>query len=667
MAEMRATPYSNPFLGGVSGLVDAVTGWMKDPNRTQQMQALGGFIEGSGIPKTVQRMAYGEPITNINQANVPLLKPETGNAALTLLGALPVGAPAAKMLPKNIPVGMSIKPIGDVIPPMMPKAPVSPAGFYSAAEQAALNLQRNKGAGQAFINDLMKAPDVKKEELQYTGLIDAFANKPQATKQELIDFLQANRTNVGSVTRRDIKDMSFDDLRDLHIKQTGWDVPDSWGSGDIIDALDDSEIGTKYSEFTLPNGQRNREILLTLPSNNSAEKALQKFEAEMAQKYRAEGAMWPRVATYEELAKRNELTQAFKSAPPEYYGGHWDEPNVFAHVRVNDRIDADGKKMTLIEEVQSDWHQTGRERMYKGQYKPEELTVKPVQIDSLNDTGIFDKNGKMIWAGRGEGESANEVISRGLAELESDAVPDAPMKDTWYQTALRKAVKDAIDQGSDRVGIVTGARNAERFGKGKKIESIRVRNYANGDRDVEMTTPSGNFFLVVVDKDGVISDATSNLTVAYRGKPLEQMIGKDAAQRVLSNKGGEDEFLAKNVVLGGKGMKKYYDDVYPKYLDKFAKKYGSSIKEGSIRTSTKDVVPPEMVRGWDLGGLTPEEFVKNWNNKNNETVRYIEITPEMRKAFGGKDKGVPLFQMAPAIPAGAIGAGGLLDQFGQEQ
>lgn len=599
MAEMRATPYSNPFLGGVSGLVDAVTGWMKDPNRTQQMQSLGGFIEETGIPKTVQRMAYGEPITNINQANVPLLKPETGNAALTLLGAMPVGAPAAKMLPKNIPVGMSIKPIGDVIPPMMPKAPVSPAGFYSAAEQAALNLQRNKGAGQAFINDLMKSPDVKKEELQYTGLIDAFANKPQATKQELIDYLQTNRTKVGEVVKRDPKDMDFEDLRSAYIKQTGWDIPDGWGSNDIVDALDDGATA-KFLDYTIPNGQNNREILLTLPSGDDAEKALNRFNAEMAQKYSSEGIMWPRVGTFDELAKYTELKAAFNNRKPEYYGSHWDEPNVFAHVRVNDRIDADGKKMSYIEEIQSDWHQSGRTRGYSKEenaaldkkamenYKNlsidayaeitkthPELMGRPVsEVLNLARIGPYgDKQNAIDLNTRQLLEPLIEKVDaakKKAAEVRLGPVSDVPMKDTWYQTALRKAVKDAIDQGSDRVGI-----------------------------------------------------STSKLQ-----------------ERFITDENAE-------------GMRKYYDEIYPKYLDKFAKKYGSSVKEGAVVTK-KSTIEKAGASYYQTPGKT-------------EPVRYIEITPEMRKAFGGKEKGVPLFQMAPAIPAGAIGAGGLLDQFKQEQ
>lgn len=629
MAEMRATPYSNPFLGGVSGLVDALTGWMQDPNRTQQMQSVGGFIQDSGIPKTLQRMAYGEPITNVNQANVPLLKPETGNAALTLLGALPVGAPAAKMLPKNVPVGMSIKPIGDVIPPMMPKAPVSPAGFYSAAEQAALNLQRNKGSGQAFINDLMKAPDVKKEELQYTGLLDAFSNKPQATKQELIDYLRVNRPDVKSRTLRDIEDVTYDQAESEYIRQTGFSPPEDMGIGEIWDSLP-KEASAQYKSDSLQGGKNYREILLQLPQKD------------------------------------------------EYYSSHWDEPNVFAHVRLNDRLDSDGKKMTLIEEVQSDWHQAGREQGYR---RPNKERIPTSFEQDRTGWSVFDQDGNEITYisndvnPSGTKEGAINVTQQRLDSdqfiVRSKNVPEAPMKETWYQTALRKAVKDAIDQGSDRVGIVTGARNAERFGKGKRIDNIGITNFEGGFKEIEMQTPDGGSFYAVVDKDGVISEANSNLVHEFNGKKLEDMIGKSAAQKVLSSQ--ENQFIpVSDVVVGGKGMKKYYDDVYPKYLDKFAKKYGSSVKEGSLGTDKPQSFATmldnsEFKSEWALADkFRREEIIDILEGRSKkEPVRYIEITPEMRKAFGG-NKGVPLFQAAPLIPAGT-GAGGLLDQFGERQ
>jgi hypothetical protein len=80
---------------------------MKSPERTQQMQGLGSFLESTGIPKTTERLAYGEPLTNISQANVPLLKPETADA---LLNVAPFAGEAAKFakVGKNLPVGLSI-------------------------------------------------------------------------------------------------------------------------------------------------------------------------------------------------------------------------------------------------------------------------------------------------------------------------------------------------------------------------------------------------------------------------------------------------------------------------------------------------------------------------------------------------------------------------------
>lgn len=107
---IQATPRN--YFGGL--LSDAYN-WMQSPERTQQMQGFAGLLGTTGIPQTIERMAYGEPLTNIGRANVPLLKPETADALMTVAGFAPEIKAAAKMLPKNVPVGMSIKPVDDVV------------------------------------------------------------------------------------------------------------------------------------------------------------------------------------------------------------------------------------------------------------------------------------------------------------------------------------------------------------------------------------------------------------------------------------------------------------------------------------------------------------------------------------------------------------------------
>lgn len=94
MDGIRRTPYQYPLLGSVNELVGGLLGYMRDPRRTQQMQGLAGLLESTGIPKTVERLAYGEPLTNIRQANVPLLRPETAEALLTLAPVPPAAGRA---------------------------------------------------------------------------------------------------------------------------------------------------------------------------------------------------------------------------------------------------------------------------------------------------------------------------------------------------------------------------------------------------------------------------------------------------------------------------------------------------------------------------------------------------------------------------------------------
>lgn len=110
---IRATP-RNELLGLLS---DAYK-WMQSPESTQQMQGFAGLLGTTGLPQTIERMAYGEPLTNIGRANVPLLKPETADALMTVA---PFAPAVGRVIPKvvrateGLPVGMGIKSVGDDI------------------------------------------------------------------------------------------------------------------------------------------------------------------------------------------------------------------------------------------------------------------------------------------------------------------------------------------------------------------------------------------------------------------------------------------------------------------------------------------------------------------------------------------------------------------------
>ncbi len=97
---LTPTPYANPLTGLSNDMIQGLLEYMKDKQRTQQMQGLAGLLESTGIPKTVERAAYADSpkalldaLTNVNRANVPLLKPETADAIMNIA---PLVGPAAR-------------------------------------------------------------------------------------------------------------------------------------------------------------------------------------------------------------------------------------------------------------------------------------------------------------------------------------------------------------------------------------------------------------------------------------------------------------------------------------------------------------------------------------------------------------------------------------------
>ena len=58
-----------------------------------------------------------------------------------------------------------------------------------------------------------------------------------------------------------------------------------------------------------------------------------------------------------------------------FRSGHFSELNVVAHVRFNERTDANGKRTLFIEEIQSDWAQKGREQGFETEYDRKQADI----------------------------------------------------------------------------------------------------------------------------------------------------------------------------------------------------------------------------------------------------------------------------------------------------
>ena len=76
---VRVTP-QNATLGSIAEFLKQ----SYSPERTQQMQGIMEFMGMPAVARTVERMSYGQPLTNINKANVPLLPEDTAEAAMVI-------------------------------------------------------------------------------------------------------------------------------------------------------------------------------------------------------------------------------------------------------------------------------------------------------------------------------------------------------------------------------------------------------------------------------------------------------------------------------------------------------------------------------------------------------------------------------------------------------
>lgn len=268
-------------------------------------------------------------------------------------------------------------------------------------------------------------------------------------------------------------------------------------------------------------------------------------------------------AAVEAVLQGRSLTQGAVYQRQPFAGGHFHEPNVVAHVRFNDRTDADGKRVLFVEEVQSDWHQRGRKEGYRdtnkaataiaewraalAAYRPlrQDLVgvlenIDQLGFDTMNEAvsavvSSPDWKDRYDWTGTelpddmatvaAAVEAHNRLVEANTAATaaEHGMVPDAPFKTTWPELAMKRVVRYAAEHGYDRVAWTTGAQQAARYSLEKQVDEIRYTKLADGT------------YALTVWKDGRSVDGTEQYGVTL--EKLEAVVGKDIAQRIDQNAG----------------------------------------------------------------------------------------------------------------------------------
>lgn len=346
---------------------------------------------------------------------------------------------------------------------------------------------------------------------------------------------------------------------------------------------------THHGDYTMPGGENYREIMLhtTMPK----------------------GAGFPGVS--------------------HHFGG---TPNIVASIRVKDRQGPQpgSKKILHLEEIQSDWHQQGREKGYVDQSKIEaaenqlqQLAQRRKELTKIihDSPQVSNDLHEQYLNLKDQEEAAKQQLVTSKA-----GIPHGPHAKDWHELALKAMIQHAAENGYEQIAVTPGAEQARRYGLSQHVKALAYN-------------PDTKYFVAQPHEGGHTTTETD-----LEPHDLASMVGKETAQKLLNsprNEHGAHILQGQDLEVGGEGMKGFYDKMVPAFLNKFGKKYGTQVQPGSINTEqhkvTRDSHPttpyrvssvhsPDILSRHDQA---PDAW-RHAEELSQEPVHTFEITPEMR-------------------------------------
>lgn len=564
---------------------------------------------------------------------------------------------------------------------------------------------------------MLQNAGIKEDELKWTGLSTYLDTDERRSPKDIQALIEAEAPQLTENVRGGT--ISYEEAKaEILANRNVWGVDPATGMTRYSDPLTVGELerlydqngrfvkggeGVKYKNWTLPGGENYRELLLTLPpigEENIRRDVIPGKEAEYAavQKKIAdlnarlgigESAEYERARLAEGdqlLAERDTYTRPLRPAVGAYTHSHWDESNILAHARFNERLDSEGRRVLFVEEIQSDWHQKGREKGYAESDLAAELdrshAVLAGELANARDavgegvgSGLMgngetfwdktrEKDGDYLKVGQitSEGEvlirpEATEQQAAGIrkiAEVEAQAraildqrdaaragVPDAPFRKTWHELMFRRMLRWAAENDFDVLAWTTGEQQAERYNLSKQVV-------------IEYGSKEGGYWVHVWKAD---TDETVLIERGLDENKLADLVGKEVARKIVDGEGtapryykseGVKRLAGDDLKIGGEGMKGFYDKILVDYAKKYLKQWGAKVGETLLSTGKVEryslvnrgggwrIVDTET-HGGDYVGPTfhSGDEAETWlklNGYTDEPVHSLTLTPEMRES-----------------------------------
>lgn len=335
-------------------------------------------------------------------------------------------------------------------------------GLYSHAAVTAAGLPQERGTPEQFRGMLLNK-GVKPDEIKWSEYDNAFADKPQVTRDEVARHFWRNMTPIEELVFQG-KDTKAK-REEMNARHSG----ERW------------RHEQKYKGS--PEG---KEELLAMRRRHAEERGSLPAGDAQHESYTLPGG-----ENYREVLLQHSDADLFGGVPEHFSG----TPSILASLRMKDRQDAEGDKVLHLDELQSDW---GQEAKKAGTYSPKEheqylrdleQRAAPLVAEEFGipESTAYAKMPEWTRTGYlrhqhlaemlGEGD---EYYDRSMEDLSrrNETVAEAPYvgkTEGWLNLGLKRALLEAAKHGHDKLAWTTGDMQADRYPGGTEEQEAKRR------------------------------------------------------------------------------------------------------------------------------------------------------------------------------------------------